>query len=305
MAGTVDEKQGETLAGENILEKGTTSGVRTNFDGSFQFSATDTNTALVFSYLDFLTQEVPSYSDFYTWVALEVDIQGLDKVVVSGFGTQYSSKISRSVASLDLDEVLGGRSITSTLSSLQRTTPGLTVFLGDEESYVERIEFNTRGTTSINGGDPLVLVDNLLVAMTDIRPMDIKTVKVFKDVVASSIYGTRGAFGVILITGKNSESVNLRFSYNLTTFFSRLAEIWDNASPPGFLAVIDMWRRGIYCLLCHSISTWKVLIEDYRDALSSNPSGYTDEDGYAITDSDLLVRYNINTFQSVNNSSRL
>ena len=198
-----------------------------------------------------------------------------------------------------------------------------------------------------------MLVDNVPVAIADINPRDIKTVTVLKDAAASSIYGARAAFGVILITTKKPEPGKLKFSYDLTTSFSRPTEIPHKASPLDFVTALDTWGRGVYWSLGQDLSVWKGLIEEYNANPSSNPLGYTvvnnirydlneydsigelygdtgitqihnasvsggsedatyrislgytDEDGFAITDRDSFLRYNINTFTSVNITSNV
>ena len=152
VSGNVTDEEGIPLSGATVTEKGTDNGVLTDFDGSYQLIVNDSNAVLEFSYLGFLTQEIPINGDSNISVSLETDIQSLDEAVVVGFGSQNRSNISGSVASVDLDEVLGDRPITSTISSLQGTIPGLSVVLGAGEPGSERIGFNIRGTTSINGG---------------------------------------------------------------------------------------------------------------------------------------------------------
>lgn len=347
ISGTVLDQQGQPLAGASILEKGTQNGAQTDFDGKFLLNVTSDSAVLVVSYLGFKTKEVVINGESEISVALEESTSDLDEVVVVGFGSQKRANISGSVSSVDLDDVLGDRPITTTLSSLQGTIPGLQIVLNSGEPGAEGSGFNIRGTTSINGGGPLVLVDNVPVSISDINPRDIKTVTVLKDAAASSIYGARAAFGVILITTKKPEVGKPKFTYALTTSVSGPTEIPQKASPLDFVNALNDWGRDVYWSLGQSIPVWKDLLEQYntnpsafplgyeeiggiRYHLEENDSvdelfgglgftqihnasmsggsenatyrlslGYTDEDGFAVTDKDGLKRYNINAFTSV------
>ncbi len=218
-----DAELGSPVPGVTVQVKGTNRGVVTDFDGKYTI-ATPANATLVYSFLGYATQEVEVNNRSVINTSLKVNTADLDEVVVVGFGSQKRANVSGAVASVDLEEVLGNRPITNTLSALQGTIPGLQVTLNSGEPGAEGAGFNIRGGTSINGGGPLVLVDNVPVSIADINPRDIKTVTVLKDAAASSIYGARAAFGVILITTKKPEIGKPKFTYSMTASVSRPTE---------------------------------------------------------------------------------
>ena len=137
------------------------------------------------------------------------------------------------VASVNIKESLGDRPITNVSAALQGVVPGLKIESttgtpGDDMTY------NIRGTTSINGGEPLVLVNNVPMDINMIDPQDIESVSILKDAASAAIYGARAAFGVILITTKQGKKdMAPRFNYNNNFSFSKASELPQKASPMG------------------------------------------------------------------------
>src|SRR6185437_8969824 len=143
----------------------------------------------------------------------------LSDVVVVGYGTQKKANLTGAVSTVNMDNVLSDRLVTSTAQALQGAAPGLQITTGSGQPGASS-SINIRGFTSINGGAPLVLVDNVPMNMDDVNPQDIATVTVLKDASASAIYGARAAFGVILITtkhGRRNQPVRFNYSVNLAS----------------------------------------------------------------------------------------
>lgn len=161
-----------------------------------------------------------------------------------------------------MDEILGDRPVTSVSDALLGAMPGLQV-TGTSGQPGSEMSFNIRGTNSINGGNPLVLVDNVEMDINMLNPEDIESVTVLKDAAASAIYGARAAFGVILVTtkkGSTDSSVSINYSNNFS--FSRPANMPHKASPMQTVqAYKDMgwvnYRTG------ENVDTWLGLLEDY------------------------------------------
>ena len=200
VSGTVADIDGNPLSGANIIEKGTTNGVTADFDGNFTISVTDRKAVLVVSYLGFATKEVPVNGLTNLSVILEEDAAGLEEVVVVGYGTQKKINLTGAV-SVTSAEALEDRPITSLGQGLQGLLPNLNINFSDGAAGTGA-SFNIRGFTSTNGGGPLVLVDGVVMDPNILNPNEVASVSVLKDASAAAIYGSRAAFGVVLITTK-------------------------------------------------------------------------------------------------------
>ncbi len=145
------------------------------------------------------------------------DAKALEEVVVVGYGSQKKVNLTGSIGKVD-SKVLESRPITSTTSALQGTIPNLQITNSSGEPG-QSASINVRGTTSINGGSPLVLVDGVEMSLDLVNPNDIENVTVLKDAAASAIYGVRAAFGVVLVTTKNpskAEKTSVSYSGNFS-----------------------------------------------------------------------------------------
>ena len=128
----------------------------------------------------------------------------MDEVVVVGYGTQKKANLSGAVAAVD-GKVLQDRPITNIGQGLQGVVPNLNITMNNGGAPGATSSFNIRGNTSLNGGSPLVLVDNVQMDANLVNPDDIESISVLKDAASASIYGARAAYGVILITTKKVE----------------------------------------------------------------------------------------------------
>ncbi|WP_282055833.1 SusC/RagA family TonB-linked outer membrane protein [Maribacter luteus] len=200
ITGTVTSEDGP-LPGASVVVKGTTRGTSTDFDGNYTIEAS-TEETLEFSYIGYSSKSVLIGNQSQINVNLTADNQ-LEEVVVVGYGTQKKVNLTGSVG-LAKGEVLENRPISSVGQGLQGVIPGLNITAqnGDPTGGVD---FNIRGFESINGGSPLILVDNVPMDLNQINPNDIESISVLKDASASAIYGARAAFGVILVTTKKGK----------------------------------------------------------------------------------------------------
>lgn len=200
--GMVVDQNGETVIGASVVVKGTTNGTITGIDGDFTLNNVKTGDVIQISYIGYITQEVV-WEGRTLNVTLREDSQTLEEVVVVGFGSQKKANLTGSVSQVKMDEVLGSRPVVNAMSALQGTMPGLQITPnGDASGPGQAKNFNIRGTTSINGGSPLVLIDNVPGDIDMLNPEDIESISVLKDAASSAIYGARAAFGVILVTTK-------------------------------------------------------------------------------------------------------
>ena len=215
---TVVDSHGEPIIGANVIEKGTTNGGITDLDGQVQLKV-KSGAILQVSFVGYSTQEVNATPVLN--VVLKDVTELLDEVVVVGYGSQKKVNLTGAVASVDVDKTIDSRPITDIGRALQGAVPGLTVTTNSGE-IGGAPTIKIRGSIgSPNGSaNPLILVDN--VEVTDIsmvNPDDIESISVLKDAASASIYGARGAFGVLLITTK-SKTKHERLSVKYTNNFA-------------------------------------------------------------------------------------
>ncbi|MFA5463139.1 MAG: SusC/RagA family TonB-linked outer membrane protein, partial [Dysgonamonadaceae bacterium] len=220
VTGSVVDDNGEPVIGASILIKGTGQGTITDIDGSFTINVPAGSNTLVVSYVGLITQEVAVKPTLR--IVLSSDTELLDEVVVVGYGTQKKANLTGAVSTVDVGKTLEARPYSDISKALQGAVPGLSVIsssgkLGAQPS----LSIRGLGTLSNDAtSKPLIIVDG--VAMEDIsllNTQDIENISVLKDAASSSIYGTRAAFGVILITTKSARKTD-RVSVNYTNNFS-------------------------------------------------------------------------------------
>ncbi len=194
----------DPIIGANVIVEGTTNGTITDFDGNFTLDV-PVNSTVVISYIGCVPQKLNVTRQEHFTILLQEDSQSLEEIVVVGYGSQKKVNLTGSVTQVD-SKVLESRPITTTSGGLQGVVPNLRIApkSGQPFSSDADLNINIRGTTSINGGGPLVLVDGVEMSMDLVNPNDIANVTVLKDAAAAAIYGVRAAFGVILITTKTA-----------------------------------------------------------------------------------------------------
>ena len=220
VSGKVTDKSGEPLAGVYVLVQGTRTGTSTDANGAYTLNAPSKGT-LVFTYMGFNTATVAVNGRSSVNVVMEESATTLNDVVVVGFGTQKKVNLTGAVSSVDVGKTFNSKPITDVSKGLQGTVPGLTItFATNDLGATPSIK--VRGTGSINGNNkPLVLLDGVEIPdLSFVNPDNIKSISVLKDAASASIYGTRAAFGVVLITSKDgsnmTDKVQITYSNNLS-----------------------------------------------------------------------------------------
>lgn len=213
VTGNVSDKNGP-LPGANVLVKGTTNGTQTDFDGNYSINA-DTDATLVFSYIGYKTLEVSVEGQSSLDVVLEEDANKLDEVVVTGYGTQVKKDLTGAVTVVDTDELLSVPA-TTFAQQLQGRAAGVNI-INDARPGGEAT-VRIRGFGTLGNNDPLYIIDGVpSQAQSNLNPNDIESLQVLKDASAASIYGSRAANGVIIITTKKGKLGKPSISYN--TFY--------------------------------------------------------------------------------------
>lgn len=211
--GVIKDKN-DFIIGANIIEKGTTNGVVTNYDGEFSISV-NTNATIVVSYIGYDTKEIAVNGRTTIDVTLVEDTKTLDELVVVGYGVQRKVNLSGSVASVNIEEMAEKRPISNISSALYGTAPGVYVSSGNNRpSNAGDAMIQVRGQGTLNNSSPLVVVDGVESNMSSVNPQDIASISVLKDAASSAIYGSRAANGVILITTKKGTTGVMKLEYN-------------------------------------------------------------------------------------------
>ena len=223
ITGHVTDANGESLIGVNVQVKGTNKGTATDFDGRFSLNDIDDQAVLVLSYIGYKTQEVPVNGQTNLTIVMEEDAQTLQEIVVVGYGTQKKVNLTGAVEVVG-EEAFENRSVSNTTQALQGVIPNLNISLADGKP-TRSASFNVRGRTSIGqGGSALVLIDGVEGDPSFLNPNDIKSVSVLKDAASAAIYGSRGSFGVVLITTKNPEKGRTTVNYSGNVSSQSLAQ---------------------------------------------------------------------------------
>ncbi|MEC7769748.1 MAG: TonB-dependent receptor [Bacteroidota bacterium] len=241
VTGTVSDNMGP-MPGVNVLVKGTTNGVVTNFDGEFTIDDVSNDDTLVFSYVGFLTQEVPVGDQEEINIVLEEDTQALDEVVVVGYGTQKKSNVIGSVASVEVEEATNVPT-TNVSEMLRGRAAGVQVNLGDARPGGNS-NIVIRGNVSVapGGNSPLIIVDGLpFDNLNDVAPDDIANIEILKDASSTAIYGSRASNGVILVTTKRGKVGKASIDYHGYTTVQTLTKNFNQYTGQQF---IDLRREA-------------------------------------------------------------
>ena len=186
----------------------------TDIDGNFSLADVSENAVISISYIGYQTQDIPVKATIN--VVLKEDSEALNEVVVIGYGTQKKVDLSGAVATVST-KVLENRPVLTVGQALQGAVANMTVSIGSGQA-TDSPSFNIRGTTSINGGDPLVVIDGVVSTAEELNrmnPSDIGSISVLKDAASAAIYGSRAAFGVILVTTKTAGQEKLTVNYSI------------------------------------------------------------------------------------------
>lgn len=221
--GKVSDENGGGLPGVSVVIKGTTRGTTTNADGQFQLDVPSNTTVLVFSFVGYASQELEVGTQTSININLAPEDKVLSEVVVVGYGTQQKVNLTGAVG-VATSERLENRPIANAGEGLQGVIPNLNVSIRNGDP-AQATQFNIRGYESINGGSPLILVDNVPMDLNRINPNDIESISVLKDASAAAVYGARAAFGVVLVTTKSGKAGKV--SVNFSSQFSAAKPIFN------------------------------------------------------------------------------
>jgi TonB-linked SusC/RagA family outer membrane protein len=220
--GTVKDNNGKPVVGATVTVKGlTTTGVTTGDDGHFSLSVPD-NATLQISHVGYETLEIAVGTQSTINVVLEEKAEILEELVVVGYGTQKKVNLTGSVDMVTYEQIKE-RPVTNVTEALQGVSPNLNIMPGEFSGEPGgTLSLNIRGVGSLTGSySPYVLVDGMPMDLNIVNPNDIESISILKDAAASSIYGARAPYGVILVTTKKGgQGDKVRVTYNNNTSFS-------------------------------------------------------------------------------------
>ena len=232
ITGVVKDQTGEPLIGVNVMEKGTTNGTITDVDGKYSVTVTSQAPVFVFSYIGYLTQEIPVSGKQVVNVTMQEDTEELDEVVVIGYGTAKKKDLTGAISSVKT-EVLEKESPRSIQDLLRANAAGLSIGMSTNAAGTANVQIRGKNTLSA-GSSPLYVLDGVIFNgdLSDINPMDIQSVDVLKDASSVAVYGAKAANGVIAITTKKGKTGKPVVNFNTNIGFVRpslLPKIVDGA----------------------------------------------------------------------------
>ena len=215
VTGIVLDDMGEPIIGATIKIKGQDAvGTITSIDGDFTLKGVKKGQTLVISDIGFQTQEVKYNGEKSLKVSLKTDSKSLNEVVVVGYGTQKKVNMTGAVASINMNELTESRPVTNVSQALAGLAAGVNVSSSSNIPGNDNAWIRVRGQGTLNSSSPLTIIDGVEQGINTVNPQDIESVSILKDAASASIYGSRAANGVILITTKKGKSGNIKVDYN-------------------------------------------------------------------------------------------
>ena len=245
--GVVNDAMGPVI-GASIVEKGNTgNGTITDIDGNFSLNVSS-NSTLIVSFVGYKAQEIPVAGKTFFTIDLKEDNEMLEEVVVVGFATQKKVNLTGSVGTATAKDI-EARPVANAVQALQGVIPGLNISNsgnGGELNATKSIDVRGTGTVgkdasgnAFSSGSPLILIDGMEGDLNSINPQDIESISVLKDAAASSIYGSRAPFGVVLVTTKSGKSGRAQINYNMNMRYSTPIKMPDMAISYEFVNLFD------------------------------------------------------------------
>ncbi len=264
--GTVTDRSGEPIIGATVTEKGTKNATVTDFNGNFSLHA-GSNATLTFSYIGMKTQDVKASANMK--VTMEDDVNGIDEIVVIGYGTTRRKDITGSVASVNAEK-LNSVSSTSVNQMLQGRVAGMSAIQSSAQPGAG-ISINIRGAASPSGSNsPLYVIDGVPIQtgstgersmvlkgydymdgtdrdpLNSINPNDIESIEVLKDASAAAIYGASAANGVILVTTKTGKSGKPKVEWRSVVTTQQMKSYPERLGAKAFREQANLWTKEYY-----------------------------------------------------------
>lgn len=237
ITGVVVDDMGEPVIGANVIEKGTTNGIITDIDGKFSLEVAP-GAVIQFSYIGYNTQEIKIGNQSTLSVRLVEDTQALSEVVVVGYGIQRKVTTTGAVTKLEGEDI-NRMTVVNATKALQGLSPGITIVDRGGAPGSDDPEIYLRGVGTTGNSKPLVLVDGIEMSLSQIPSSEIENISVLKDAASASIYGSRAAHGVILVTTKRGKEGKVKLSYDGTIGFQDRAVKAEQVSAREYMSMVN------------------------------------------------------------------
>ena len=290
VSGNVVDETGLPVIGCNVKVKGTTIGAITDLDGNFTLKGVPENAVLVVSYVGYKEQEIKVGTQSQLSIKLQEDAELIDEVVVVGYAAQKKVNLTGSVSSVNMADIAEKRPITNLSSGLAGMASGISVTSSSSVPGNDNASILVRGQGTLNNSAPLIIIDGVESNINTVAPQDVESMTVLKDAASASIYGSRAANGVILITTKKGKQGKIGVDYtgyvsmesidrsrvtdpvsDYATYMDLMNEAYVNSKQPARFSqeTIDAWRNdGGRNPLIYPNTNW--MDEMFRTAVATN-----------------------------------
>ena len=239
ITGTVVDAQGPVI-GASVMEKGTTNGTVTDFDGNFTLNV-NPGATIVISYIGYETQEIKVGNQSNINITLNEDDAVLEEVVVVGYGTMKKKLVTGATVQVKGDEI-AKLNTTNALEAMQSSTPGVNITQSSSQPG-KGYKVYIRGIGTTGDSQPLYVIDGVAGGNLDgINPNDIESIDVLKDAASAAIYGSRAANGVILVTTKQGREGKIELTYNGAIGWSNVAKRPQMLNAQQFMTIMDEYN---------------------------------------------------------------
>ena len=282
ITGTVVDATGEPVIGATVMEKGTSNGAVSDFDGNFTLKV-EAGKLLVFSYIGYQTQELPAQNGMK--VVMQDDALSLNEVVVTGYTTQRKADLTGAVSVVSVSE-LAKQNENNPMKALQGRVPGMNIQADGNLAGAATVRI--RGIGTLNDNDPLYIIDGVptKAGMHELNGNDIESIQVLKDAASASIYGSRAANGVIIITTKKGKDGKVKVNFDASvaaSFYKNKIETMN----------AEQWGRAF----------WQANVNDGLNP-NNNNLGYQFDWGYDKAGNPILNGLSMNMFIDENATVR-
>ena len=257
ITGTVVDAQGPVI-GASVVEKGTTNGTVTDFDGNFSLSV-KTGATIVISFIGYETQEIKVGTQDSYQITMKDDNAVLDEVVVVGYGVQKKKLVTGATVQVKGEDI-AKLNTTNALTAMQASTPGVNITQSSSQPG-KGFKVNIRGVGTIGNSSPLLIIDGINAGTADdglngLNPNDIESIDVLKDAASAAIYGARAANGVILVTTKQGKEGKLSLQYDGFVGWSNAYKVPAMLGAKDYMSVINETYFNTY----GSVPQWNTLV---------------------------------------------
>lgn len=291
LSGTVKDIKGQSVIGANVSVEGATQGTITDLDGNFTLSVKDGDDIKV-SYIGFLPQTLQIKDRKRLDIILKENTKQLEEVVVVGYGTQKKVNLTGSISTLS-KELINQRPVSNLTSAMKGLDPAVYIKM-NSGTQDAGYSIDIRGSISVNGGSPLLLVDGVQSSLNMINPNDVESISILKDASAASIYGAKASAGVVLITTKSGhgEKAKATINYNGRWGWKKMTTSTDfNTQGYESAKIADLFYNARYGMnyTNYTEAEYQMLWERRNDK-TENP-----DRPWIITQEDGTYRYYANT----------